>query len=93
MNARAERSPAPDGAAGVEAEPSEPEEAGAEQRERHVMRNERRLLDSRVAAPTHIAATSAATPAFTCTTVPPAKSSAPMSASQPPPQTQCAIGL
>ncbi len=43
--------------------------------------------------PTTIAATSAATAAFTCTTVPPAKSSAPMSASQPPPHTQCAIGL
>ena len=43
--------------------------------------------------PTTIAATSAATAAFTCTTVPPAKSSAPMSASQPPPHTQWAIGL
>src|SRR5215207_10448017 len=42
--------------------------------------------------PTTTAATSAATAAFTCTTVPPAKSSAPMSASQPPPHTQCAIG-
>ena len=40
-----------------------------------------------------IAATSAATPAFTCTTVPPAKSRAPICASQPPPQTQCATGL
>ena len=43
--------------------------------------------------PTTIAATSAATPALTCTTVPPAKSSAPILASQPPPQTQWAIGL
>ena len=43
--------------------------------------------------PTTIAATSAATPALTCTTVPPAKSSAPILASQPPPHTQCAIGL
>src|SRR6185436_15728565 len=43
--------------------------------------------------PTTIAVTSAATPALTCTTVPPAKSSAPILASQPPPQTQCATGL
>ena len=42
--------------------------------------------------PTTIAATSAATPAFTWTTVPPAKSHAPMSASHPPPHTQCASG-
>src|SRR4051812_27529734 len=42
--------------------------------------------------PTTIAATSAATAALTCTTVPPAKSSAPHCASQPPPHTQCAIG-
>src|SRR4029453_1984411 len=42
--------------------------------------------------PNTIAATSAATPAFTCTTGPPAKSSAPILASQPPPHTQCAIG-
>src|SRR5688500_18044492 len=43
--------------------------------------------------PTTSAATSAATAAFTCTTVPPAKSSAPNVASQPPPHTQCATGL
>src|SRR4030095_8878163 len=42
--------------------------------------------------PTTMAATSAATPALTCTTVPPAKSSAPILASQPPPHTQCALG-
>src|SRR5687768_12578161 len=42
--------------------------------------------------PTTIAATSAATPALMCTTVPPAKSSTPSLESQPPPQTQCAIG-
>src|SRR4030095_10881948 len=42
--------------------------------------------------PNTIAPPSAATPAFTCTTVPPAKSSAPILASQPPPHTQCAIG-
>ena len=42
--------------------------------------------------PTTNAATSAATPALTCTTVPPAKSSAPMSASHPPPHTQWATG-
>src|SRR5262249_62171138 len=38
------------------------------------------------------AATSAATPALTCTTAPPAKSLKPRSASQPPPQTQCVTG-
>ena len=38
------------------------------------------------------AATSAATPAFTCTTAPPAKSLKPSAASQPPPQTQCVTG-
>src|SRR4029453_17311989 len=46
-----------------------------------------------VRLPTTIAATSAATAAFTSTTGPPAKSRAPMPASQPPPHTQCAIGL
>src|SRR5215470_10102128 len=43
--------------------------------------------------PTTIAATTAATAALTWTTVPPAKSRAPHCASQPPPHTQCAIGL
>ena len=38
-------------------------------------------------------AVGAATPALTWTTVPPAKSSAPIFASHPPPQTQCATGL
>ena len=38
------------------------------------------------------AATSAATPAFTCTTMPPAKSSTPSFASQPPPHTQWQMG-
>src|SRR5262245_37289720 len=42
--------------------------------------------------PTASTAASAATPALTCTTVPPAKSSAPIFASQPPAHTQCAIG-
>src|SRR5689334_21669902 len=42
--------------------------------------------------PTTIAATSAAIAALTCTTVPPAKSSAPSFDSQPPPHTQCATG-
>ena len=80
-------------AAGVEPEPAEPEQAGAEQRERHVVRQQRPTdLKSR-RRPTTRAATSAATPALTCTTVPPAKSSAPILASQPPPHTQCAIGL
>ena len=61
--------------------------------ERHVVRHQRRacLIVAPLARRT-IAATSAATPALTWTTVPPAKSSAPMSASQPPPQTQCATG-
>src|SRR5687768_9113423 len=43
--------------------------------------------------PRYHAATRAETPALTCTTVPPAKSSAPSFWSQPPdPQTQCASG-
>src|SRR5688572_3036133 len=42
--------------------------------------------------PTTTAQTSADTPALTCTTMPPAKSMTPRSASQPPPQTQCANG-
>ena len=42
--------------------------------------------------PTTIAQATAAIAAFTWTTVPPAKSSAPICASHPPPQTQCAIG-
>src|SRR5690349_12611207 len=42
--------------------------------------------------PTTTAATNAAMAALTCTTVPPAKSSAPHCDSQPPPQTQCATG-
>src|SRR6266550_4172876 len=43
--------------------------------------------------PRNQAATSADTPALTCTTVPPAKSSAPSCCNQPPaPQTQCASG-
>ena len=92
VNASAAMALAAERAAGVEAEPAEPEQAGAEQRERHVVRQQRLTPCSRCRLPTTSAATSAATPAFTCTTVPPAKSSAPMSASQPPPQTQCAIG-
>src|SRR5437762_541544 len=44
-------------------------------------------------APSRAAATSAETPELMCTTVPPAKSSAPSFCSQPPaPQTQCARG-
>src|SRR2546422_268844 len=43
--------------------------------------------------PRNHAATGADTPALTCTTVPPAKSSAPIFCSQPPaPHTQCASG-
>jgi len=38
------------------------------------------------------AATSAAPPAVTCTTAPPAKSRKPIAPSQPPPHTQCATG-
>jgi hypothetical protein len=55
------------------------------------VRHERRFLEVLALADDR-AATSAATPAFTWTTVPPAKSSAPRSASQPPPHTQWAIG-
>ena len=51
-----------------------------------------RLTDSR-AAVHDFAATRAAMPALTCTTVPPAKSRAPIWESQPPPHTQWAIGL
>ena len=43
-------------------------------------------------APRTSAAVSAPTPAVRCTTRPPAKSSTPRSASQPPPHTQCATG-
>jgi hypothetical protein len=42
--------------------------------------------------PTVSAATTAAAAAFTCTTVPPAKSSAPSVPSHPFPHTQCATG-
>ena len=42
--------------------------------------------------PISAAATSAETPAVVWTTIPPAKSSVPMPASQPPPQTQWATG-
>ena len=42
--------------------------------------------------PSTSAHTSAATPALTCTTVPPAKSITPSFASQPPPHTQCVTG-
>ena len=79
-------------AARVEAEPAEPEQAGAEQHERHVVRKQAGLLEVTPRARRVMAATSAATPALTWTTVPPAKSSAPILASQPPPHTQCATG-
>ena len=74
--------------------PNQPNQSrpGAEQHERHVVRQSSPAFLKSRRGPTQIAATSAATPAFTCTTVPPAKSSAPIFASQPPPQTQCAIG-
>ena len=42
--------------------------------------------------PSTSAQTSAAMPAFRCTTVPPAKSITPIFCSQPSPQTQCATG-
>src|SRR5690606_38032991 len=42
--------------------------------------------------PTMIAATSPATPALMCTTVPPAKSSTPALPRNPPPHTQCVTG-
>ena len=47
---------------------------------------------SRAVLPARWPDTSAAAPAFTCTTAPPAKSSAPRSANQPPANTQCATG-
>ncbi len=44
MNARPDSSPGGQRAPGVESEPAEPEQSGAEQRERHVVRQERRPL-------------------------------------------------
>ena len=46
MNASAGNRARAERAAGVEAEPAEPEQAGAEQRERHVVRQQRRAADS-----------------------------------------------
>ena len=93
VNARAADAVGGERAAGVEAEPSEPEQSRAEQREWHVVRQQAGSDGSHAACRRTIAATSAATPAFTWTTVPPAKSSAPIFDSHPPPQTQCATGL
>ena len=50
-------------------------------------------LPKPVRGPIIMAATSAAVPAVICTTVPPAKSSSPISISQPPPQTQWVMGM
>ena len=80
------------GAAGVEAEPAEPEQPRAEHRVGQVVRLQR-ALPKPMRLPSTRAATRADTPAVMWTTVPPAKSSAPRSRSQPPTaQTQCATG-
>ena len=78
--------------AGVEAEPAEPQDAGAEQRQRQRVRRHRRARGQPLRSPSTSTSASAAAPALMCTTAPPAKSSAPISASQPPANTQCATG-
>ena len=47
---------------------------------------------ARARAPSRTAITTPELPAVACTTRPPAKSITPISASQPPPQIQCATG-
>ena len=82
------------GAAGVEAEPAEPEQAGAEHDHRQVVRLHRLLAEALAAAET-IAATSAATPALMWTTRAAGeveRADARGAASRPVPQTQCATG-
>ncbi len=87
--------PRRDGGAGVEAEPADPQQRGADEGQHHVVR--RPGILSRL--PSMIAHISPATPALICTTVPPAKSSTFTHAASLPeekmpsgPQTQCAIG-
>ena len=81
------------GAARVEAEPAEPQDPGAGERHREVVRDAGALCGYLRRLPTMSAQTSAEAPAVRCTTVPPAKSSAPILRSQPPSaHTQCATG-
>ena len=61
-------------AAGVEAEPAHPEQAGADEAQHQVVRLHGRRADSPAACPGTSAQTSAETPEVMCTTVPPAKS-------------------
>ena len=93
MNACAAMPLAAERGAGVEAEPAEPQDAGAEQRERQRVRRHRVLAASPRRVPSTSTTASAAMPALMCTTVPPAKSSAPRRNSQPAGEnTQCATG-
>ena len=71
--------------AGVEPEPAEPQQAGAEQDERQVVRPHRRPSASRCRLPSTSARARPAAPALMWTAVPPAKSSTPALASQPAP--------
>ena len=61
-------------AAGVEAEPAHPQQAGADEAEHQVVRLHRLVRDSPTRLPRYSAQTSAETPEVMCTTVPPAKS-------------------
>ena len=81
-------------AAGVEAEPAEPQQRRAQHGERQIVRR-RDGSGKPLRLPRTSAAASAAMPALMCTTMPPAKSSAPSPpAAMPPlPQTQCATGI
>ena len=63
--------------AGVEAEPADPEQRGADHGERHRVRRHRLLRDSRRACRSGARRPAPAMPALMCTTVPPAKSMAP----------------
>ena len=68
----------------VEAEPADPQQRRADHRHRQVVRRHRLPGRSRRACRAKYAPTSPAIPALMCTTVPPAKSSAPFCHSQPP---------
>ena len=80
-----------DGAAGVEAEPADPQQRGADH-VRHAGCAAPCRLGRTPALADHERRDQAATPALMCTTVPPAKSSTPACRAKPPPQTQCATG-
>ena len=69
--------------AGVEAEPAEPEHAGAQEHVRDVGRRDAPLLHVPRPRPSTIAPASAANPADMCTTVPPAKSFTPQLKKRP----------